>query len=258
MKFLQVSDLHMTATGPLYGLDPEERLRACIADINNRHADAAHVIVTGDLAHHGEEAAYRRLKAMLADLVPPAHLLIGNHDHRDTFRRVFDDAPCDGGYVQFSLETAAGRFICLDTNDEGHHHGLLGTERLAWLAREVESAGDAPVYLFMHHPPFPVGIRRMDAIALRDAEGFAAIVAGRSNVRHLFFGHLHRPISGTWKGVPFANLPGLNHQVALDFAIEDQVPGSHEPPAYAVVFAGPDRTIVHLHNFLDRSNTFNL
>jgi hypothetical protein len=46
--------------------------------------------------------------------------------------------------------------------------------------------------------------------------------------------------------------------VALDFTIEDKVPGSHEPPAYAVVLIDDDRVIVHFHDFLDRSATFNL
>jgi hypothetical protein len=30
------------------------------------------------------------------------------------------------------------------------------------------------------------------------------------------------------------------------------------PPAYAVIFLEADRSVVHLHNFLDRTNTFRL
>lgn len=259
MKFVQITDLHMVADGLLYGLDPAERLRACIADVNARHADADCVVITGDLAHNGDERAYGRLQEILTDLKMPVHLLIGNHDDRATFRKVYASAPVDpAGFVQHAFDTGGGRFICLDTNEKGVHHGVLDGARLKWLADELERAGDAPVYLFMHHPPLAVGIQRMDTISLRDSERFAQAVCGRPNVRHLFFGHLHRPISGVWKGLPFANLPGMNHQVALDFEIVDQVPGSHEPPAYAVVFATADSTIVHLHNFLDRTNTFNL
>ncbi len=258
MKFIQITDLHMIPEGLLYGLDPEERLRACIEDINAKHSDAAHVVVTGDLTHGGDEESYRRLQGILAGLRLPTHLLIGNHDDRATFRRVFSSAPTDSaGFIQFTFDTPVGRFVCLDTK-EGPHHGVLSEERLAWLADEMNHAGDRPVYLFMHHPPFAVGIRRMDEIALHDTDRFAAIVTGRRNLRHLFFGHLHRPISGVWHGIPFANMPGMNHQVALDFEIADHVPGSCEPPAYAVVFAEAESTIVHLHNFLDRSNTFNL
>ncbi|MCR8724681.1 phosphodiesterase [Frigidibacter sp. ROC022] len=259
MKFLQITDLHMNAGGPLYGLDPAERLAACIADIRRTHADADRAVITGDLAHSGDPAAYRRLREMLQGLEMPTHLLIGNHDSRSEFRKAFPDHPVDSdGNVQFTVDTAAGRFICLDTNVPGAHHGELDAARLRWLTDELDRAGEKPVYLFMHHPPFDVGIRRMDRISLRDKAAFAEVVSGRPGIRQLFFGHLHRPISGMWNGIPFANLPGMNHQVALDFEIEDEVPGSHEPPFYAVIFADPGQTIVHLKNFLDQTNTFHL
>lgn len=261
MKFIQITDLHLVPPGELnYGLDPEKMLRACLDDIAARHADAEFVIATGDLTQAGNERAYRLLKEILDGWrMLPVHLLIGNHDDRATFRRVFPSAPVDpAGFVQFTLDTSAGRFICLDTNEKGDHWGLLSPERLEWLGRELARAGDAPVHLFMHHPPFNVGIRKMDTIALKNGQEFAALIAGHRNVRHIFFGHMHRPISGCWHGIPFSFLPAMNHQVALDFVIEDDVPGSHEPPAYAVVFVEPELTLVHLHNFLDRTATFNL
>lgn len=259
MKFLHITDLHMVEGGMLYGLDPAERLRECIADIMANHSDAELAVITGDLAHKGDEGAYRRLRGILEDLRLPTYLMLGNHDDRQAFLRVFDQAHRDeNGFVQFTIDTNGTTFICLDTNETGVHHGVLSEERLAWLESQLEIAGDRDVFLFMHHPPFPVGIRRMDVIALRDADRFASIVARSGNVRHLFFGHLHRPISGTWRSIPFSNLPGLNHQVALDFKIADEVPGSHEPPTYAVVLLEEEATIVHLHHFLDRTNTFNL
>lgn len=258
MKFLQISDVHMVPEGEtLYGLDPAERLAACIDDINLHHEDAEFAIITGDLAHTGDPRAYRRLRDLLGALKVPHHLLIGNHDDRARFRATFPDHPVDpNGFVQFRHDASFGRILALDTNVPGAHHGSLCEHRRAWLSAELDAAGDRPVYLFMHHPPLHVGLRKMDTISLRESSEMAEIVRGRANVRHLFFGHLHRSLSGSWNGLPFSNLPGTSHQVELDFVIEDAVPGSHEPPAYAVVFARPDATLVHLRNFLDRTNTF--
>ena len=45
------------------------------------------VIVTGDLAHWGEDAAYENLASVLARLNAPTILLMGNHDKRDPFGR---------------------------------------------------------------------------------------------------------------------------------------------------------------------------
>jgi hypothetical protein len=39
-------------------------------------------------------------------------------------------------------------------------------------------------------------------------------------------------------------------------AIGDRVPGSHEPPQYAVVLADADTTVVHLHDLADASPRF--
>jgi 3',5'-cyclic-AMP phosphodiesterase len=260
MKFVQITDIHLVAPGDrLYGLDPKERLESCIEDINNQHSDAELAVITGDLAHRGEERAYRLLNDLLKRLKMPTHLLIGNHDDRKGFQAAFPSAAKDpNGFVQFSLDTPAGRFIGLDTNDPTGHHGTLCRERLDWLDAQLREAAGRPVYLFMHHAPFAVGLRKMDTIALKDNHPFADILTSRGNVRHIFFGHLHRSLSGSWHGIPFSNLPGTNHQVALDFVVEHVVPGSHEPPAYAVVFALPEATLVHLRNFSDRTATFNL
>jgi 3',5'-cyclic-AMP phosphodiesterase len=258
MKFLQVSDVHMIPEGEvLYGLDPAKRLTACIADINRHHADAELVVVTGDLAHTGDPRAYHRLRGLLAGLAVPYKLLIGNHDNREHFKSVFPDAERNAdGFVQYGIDTSAGRFICLDTNVPGEHFGGLCNRRLAWLRDELARSRGKPIYLFMHHPPFRVGLKKMDSIWLRDGETLGALIDEAGPVKHLFFGHLHRPLSGSWRGIPFANLPSTVHQVALDFVMEDDVPGSHEAPAYSVIFAEPQTTLVHLRAFLDDTATF--
>jgi|TARA_B100000809_G_scaffold123303_1_gene121379 3',5'-cyclic AMP phosphodiesterase CpdA len=71
----------------------------------------------------------------------------------------------------------------------------------------LEAAGTKSVYLFMHHPPFEIGIPSLDIICLReDAQRIQQIVSGFSNIKHLFFGHVHRPVSGSWHGIPFNTL----------------------------------------------------
>ena len=258
MNFINVTDPHLVEPGQmLYGLDPLERLGLCIADINRHHADAAFAIVTGDLAHKGHPAAYRALKSALAELRLPCHLLLGNHDNRENFLAAFPDAPRDpNGFVQLAFDTPVGRFLCLDSNEPRVAWGALCEKRSAWLVGELERAGELPVYLCIHHPPFLVGLKRMDQLMLQAPGAFAASLAAGSNIRHLFFGHLHRPVGGSWRGIPFTTMRATSHQVALDFVTEGKVPGSHEPPAYAVVLAEPDLTVVHFHDFLDTTNTF--
>ena len=78
-----------------------------------------------------------------------------------------------------------------------------------------------------------------------------AILEAHGNVRHVFAGHVHRPVSGSWRGLPFSALRGTNQQTALQFS--DRFVGSLEPPAYAVIFVDEDGVVVHFHDFLDRT-----
>jgi len=67
----------------------------------------------------------------------------------------------------------------------------------------------------------------------------------------MFFGHVHRPISGSWLGIPFSTLRGTNHQVCFDLSPTAARDACHEPPAYAVVLIGADTVVVHTHDYLD-------
>lgn len=259
MKLIWLTDPHLAKPGePLYGLDPEARLKACLDDIAANHADAELCVITGDLTHWGDEETYALLRDLLERLPMPVQLLLGNHDARETFRRVFPETPVDAqGFVQSVRETLAGRLVFLDTHEPGTHAGSYCERRRAWLEARLEEAPEAPFFLFMHHPPFKTGMPALDAIALMQRRRFEALLAPhRARLRHLFFGHLHRPVSGHWQGVPFTSIRGTAHQCWLDFEAPDQTPGSHEPPAYAVVLLDEANAIIHVHDFLDPGPTF--
>lgn len=260
LKLLHLTDLHLVTPGSLlYGLDPQARLQAALADIAAHHGDAAFLLVTGDLAHDGAPAAYASLRAALDGLRLPCHLLLGNHDDRAAFRAAFPAAPVDGdGFVQQVVETRAGAFVLLDTNQPGTDAGLLCERRLAWLASTLAGLRGRPVFLALHHPPLDLGLPAMDAIGLAGRERLAELVRAHGRVRHLFFGHVHRPVHGMWHGVPFSTQRGLNHQVALSLVPPAGFPGNHEPPAYAIALVEEDGVVVHVHDFLDASPRFDL
>ena len=254
VKFIQVTDPHLAPRGTLlHGLDPVERLEACVADINQNHSDAELCVVSGDIAHGGELETYRDFHECISKLELPVYLMVGNHDRRATLLEVFSDTPVDqNGFIQSTIDTSAGLFVLLDTVEEGKAWGRFCDRRLAWLSKVLDAASDRAVFLFMHHPPFDVGLYCVDRIGLGgDGDRISAIVKAHKNIRHLFFGHVHRPISGSWHGIPFSTLRGLNHQVPFEFAPVDVVPKSHEPPAYAVVFVEPHQVTVHAHDYLD-------
>lgn len=253
MKIVQISDIHINAD-PVIGADTVERFAACLAHVGARHADAAAIVISGDLTHHGQIRSYRKLREMLDAFPRETLLMIGNHDHRRTFLDIFPETAIDeNGYVQYVREVGGHRLVFLDTNLEGNHSGRLGPRRLAWLdARLAEAATDeVPVLLFMHHNPVEIGVLATDILALVQRKEFAAILKRhRETVRHLFFGHCHMTVSGSIAGVPFSAPRSTSHPGWPEF--DGRLAYGHGPiePSYAVALVRPDSVVVHSIDFL--------
>lgn len=252
MKLIHISDLHFTSDDEaLFCGNPKDRFERCVAHVNATHADADLCVITGDLTHWGERSAYESLRDVLAGLALPAELLLGNHDDRDVFRSVFPAQAVDEhGHVQSVRDTAAGRCVFMDTLEPGTHAGAYGADRLGWLKRELEAGAGRPHYLFMHHHPMPVKIAAMDRIGQQDAAALRGVLAEHSSdIRHLFFGHCHLPMSGAYLGIPFSSIRSVNHPLWPDYAAET-ITIADVAPHYAVVLIDDDSLVVHHEEFL--------
>lgn len=252
MKFIHVTDLHLVPKGELlWGLSPTERLQHCLADIAKHHSDAAFVAISGDLTEQGDVASYNQLAEMLQSFPLQTHLMLGNHDNRDNYLSVFGGADSEG-FVQHAISVRGTRFLFLDTLKGGPSSaGLYDAPRRRWLSKELANLSGAEAIIFMHHPPFSIHHALMDTIKLEDEAAFAALLKGYP-VRHIFFGHAHRTISGTWRGISYSALPSINHQLPL---VGGSVPTvySDEPPMYAVIYLDKDQITVHSDAFLNRA-----
>ena len=213
--------------------------------------DAELLVLTGDLTHWGEPGAFANLADAVAALKLPIRLLIGNHDDREAYRKAFPSEHFDSArFAQSALDVSVGRFLFLDNVRDGSHAGVYCERRQSWLREQLENAEGRDTFLFMHHPPFITGLPPLDRIGLRNRGEFRAVVEPFcQRIRHLFFGHLHRPIAGSWLGIPMSTVRLMNHQTA--FSLEDglSIPGSFEPPAYCVVLIEADCVVVHFHDF---------
>ena len=262
-KVIHLTDPHLTPPGErLYGLDPNARLKAAIADINAHHRDAALVLITGDLVHDGKPASYAALRCALEQLAAPYRLLMGNHDDRGAFRAAFPDHPVDAsGFVQSVCEMPAGAFVLIDTLDPGAESGRLCSARLDWLETALRALAGRSAFLAMHHPPSPIGIPILDRMALVEHEALAEVIAQCEEVviRHIFCGHVHRLTHGTWRGIPFSAQRSPICQFAATLAPNDgRILGSHEQPAYSIALIEPDSISIHIREFLDESPRFDL
>ena len=251
MKLIHVSDFHLMPSGEtLLGLDPATRMDACLSDIEAFHADAALVVVSGDLSETGGEDTYRILEERVRRSPLPIRLMLGNHDIRANFAAIFPEQMAENGFAQAAIDLPEGRVITLDTLDDGKVTGRLCEIRLGWLKEKLDEAKDRPVYLFMHHPPEKVHLPALDKFGLADPEPLFALLKAHGDIRHIFAGHLHRLVTGGWQGIPFTILRSTNHQTALDF-LSPTTSNCFEPPMYSIILAEPDSLVVHIHQFAD-------
>jgi len=257
MKFIHLTDPHLTAKGDLFDVDVDGQLRAAVASINARHADAQLVMITGDIAHWGETGAYDRARAIFQTLKMPWYPLIGNHDDRDAFFAGLPAAMCDDqGRACFRLDVEAGTFLALDTLIEGTHAGRIDADQLAWLEKQLAELTGA-AFIFMHHPPMLSGINGMDNIRLQNPDDLAAVLARHpGKVRHLFFGHMHRAFHGSWNGLPFSTVKATAHQIAAVFDSGLPLMSSRELPNYAVVLISPETVAIHDVSYLEEDTEF--
>jgi len=255
-KIIVFTDLHITVDPHPDNPDPADSLRAGLAHAMATNPDAAMILLTGDLTHHGDAASYRRLKPLLEGAPVPVVFMLGNHDDRGAFRDVFPDVPVDeDGFVQRVVTLGDYRLITLDTlvvprEGVAHTHaGELCARRMAWLDLALAEAGDMPCIVALHHPPNPTGFASMDRIRLRAGEAFHDLIARHGNVRHLICGHIHRTISGTHRGTPYSIFKSPVGQMPLNFEGLDTSVECDDPPAFGIVIAHEAGVMVHTEDY---------
>lgn len=239
MKIIQLTDTHLMPPGLLVnGVDPEAQLRAAVADIVARHADADLMVITGDLCNFGDPEAYALLREILEPVPFAVRLMLGNHDRRPEFIEIFPDQPLDtNGHVQSFMDTAFGRLLFLDSHEAEVIGGIYGPDRMAWLDAALNGAGTLPVTVFIHHPPVFDGIGHFSKISLHDDGAVLARLAAHApGVRHIVFGHIHIPLAGTSaEGIGFSSGQACSHRFIMDLDARDPW-WTGGNPCYRVLF----------------------
>ena len=237
MRIAQITDCHIRPEGMLiYGaIDTAAYLARAVEAVNALDPPPDLVLLTGDLVDAGSPAEYARLIAILRPLRAPYFVIPGNHDTREGLRAAFADhsyLASGNGFINYALEAYPIRLIGLDSIVPGEVWGRLCPVRLAWLDRALAAAPALPTLIFIHHPPFPVGIAHMDEHPFEGALELAALIRRHPNVERLIAGHVHRAIQLRWAGTVASTCPSTAHHFALDFRPDALIAYTLEPPAF--------------------------
>ncbi len=245
-QILQLSDFHILE-------NPTDELRgvttaACLAEVwelvRSSYGNADLLVMTGDIAAHGEEGAYRQVQELFADALSRCRLLPGNHDDSGTMQRFFGELiAANNTAITFSQELDGWRLIGLDSHVAGEVHGEITAEQLDWLGRELNNSAQQPTLLFLHHPPISVASEWLDRIMLRNPQQISDVLDSAPQVRAIFCGHVHHEFHGILGNVPVFTTPST----AIQFT-----PGTAElifddiPPGFRVIELSGNEFATHV------------
>jgi 3',5'-cyclic-AMP phosphodiesterase len=220
--FAQLSDTHLDR-----GDHREERAARVMDRLNAMALDA--VLVTGDIADHGEPAEYEQARKVL-ESPHPVLMCPGNHDARRPYREVLLDEPASAGPINQVHKVADATFLMCDSTVPGEDHGHLDDETITWIDRRLAEAGTGPAFVCFHHPPVTQGIPYVDGIRQFGEERLAEVIGRHPQVKAVLCGHNHTAAATTFAGRPLLVAPGVVSTLTLpwqegDIADYDAPPG---------------------------------
>ncbi|MEW2316907.1 phosphodiesterase [Streptomyces bauhiniae] len=221
----QISDLH---------LDGSERATRRAERVMDHLRALPHpvdaVLVTGDIADHGEESEYEQAARILAAPFPVL-TLPGNHDVRAAYRKALlgeapDDAPVNRLY-----DISGTAVLMCDSSIPGRDEGRLDTATLDWLDTTLTALPrDTPALVAFHHPPVELHHPFLDSIMLEQPGHLATLLKAHPQVVAVLTGHAHTAAASTFADRPLIVAPAVTWTLRMpwegnDLTDRDQPPG---------------------------------
>ncbi len=232
-SFVHLTDLHLMAGGRWayqpdgWAVDPAANLRRVIDAVNALEPRPAFAVLGGDLASpdlldpsrpwtaEEYEPSYRELVDLLRTLPCPIHPTLGNHDNRAAFHRILDTGVADPAEPwSYAFDHGSWHFVVLDTLVPGSPRGRLRPAQLAWLQRDLHGHSERPTMVFLHHPPWPVGLAWIDAMGLENGEALIDVLRRHPGARTIVAGHVHTDTVIQREGFTVLTTPATSVQLS--------------------------------------------
>lgn len=193
------------------GFYPYRNLEKFVPDVVSNSPDG--VFITGDLARlTGQQGDYVNLKKLITPVAEetPVFMALGNHDNRDNFLKIFNDAPGEKPAVKGKhvtvIKTTNARLIMLDSLLYVNKvPGLLGKAQRQWLENYLIESDETPTILCFHH-------------TLSDGDGdlldlprLYSMITPIRKVKAIVYGHSHVYGFSELEGIHLINLPAMGY-----------------------------------------------
>jgi 3',5'-cyclic-AMP phosphodiesterase len=221
----QISDLHLD--GGERATRRAERVMDYLRGLP-RPVDA--VLVTGDIADHGEESEYEEAARILTAPLPVL-TCPGNHDVRPAYRKALLGEAPDEGPVNRIHHVAGTAILMCDSTIPGRDEGRLDARTIDWIdTRLTELPRDTPALIAFHQPPVELHHPLPDSGMLEQRGRLAALLEAHPQVVAVLTGHAHTAAASTFAGRPLIVGPAVTWTLRMPWegdrpADRDQPPG---------------------------------
>ena len=217
-----LSDPHIAANPKEVSRDVNmtAHLKQAVSEVLALENKPAGVFVNGDCAFAlGLPEDYANYKSLIKPFAAsglPVHMTLGNHDHREHFRKSLtadnDKASLVASRHVSMVETGFVNWVLLDSLDEVNSTpGILGKEQRDWLAGALDASGDKPAIVVLHHNP---NLDANSKSGIADTAELFAVILPRKRVKALVFGHSHNWNIQQREGLHLVNLPAIAYVFA--------------------------------------------
>ncbi len=218
VRLVHLSDVHASRADhnpkPRFPGDPLvndlahslEILDGAVDWINTRLRPAL-VVITGDLVDRGDDLeSLKEVKARLDRLTCPYYPVIGDHDRRATYEKVFP------GKLDYAFDHRGWHFVCLDANS-----GSVEQETLQWLEGDLSTNKGRPSVVMLHRPLASDVLSDYLArklyggvkLTLENAAQTRSLLQSHPDVRLVLSGHTHLAKEQRLDGICFSTAPAL-------------------------------------------------
>ncbi|WP_406049467.1 metallophosphoesterase [Kribbella sp. NBC_00889] len=225
--FAQISDLHLD------GSDRATRRAVRVMDYLRalpRQVDA--LLVTGDIADHGEEAEYEEAAQILTTDFPVL-TCPGNHDARPAYRKsLLGEAPSDGPINQVHHISGTTILMC-DVTIPGRDEGRLDDQTIGWIETTLGALPrNAPALLAFHQPPVVLHHPLPDSGMLEHPGQLAGLLEAHPQIAAVITGHAHTAAASVFAARPLIVGPAITWTLRLPWE-GDQPADLQQPPGLA-------------------------
>ncbi len=258
LYFIHISDTHFGPTRDFehYGSNAYNVAIRMVDAINSLPVEIDFVIHTGDVTNHPEDASYQLAAEVFSQLKAPIYFVTGNHDTSlgiNMFLKMGAkaDSSSDKNLISYSFEKKGYRFITLDSRgpDEIDPRGVLPVHQFDFLEREI-SKDDLPFVVFIHFLPFKADSIWLDEtmLLLNGELLHEKLLAVRSRVRGVFFGHVHRGMQIMKDGILYSSVASTIGQLNTFPGDAKATIDFHHPPCFNFVTLIDGKTIIKEHS----------